>query len=472
MNAQQAPNQTLIEILRWRALHQQERLAFTFLHHGEVEHDTIRFSGLDRQARAIADRLAALGVAPGERALLLFPTGIPYIAAFFGCLYAGVIAIPAYSPQRQRHLSRIQGIVADARPTIVLTEAALLSSLQARFETLDCPTMQWLATDSISSSPTDASLLPTIDFDTPAFLQYTSGSTTDPKGVVVTHGNLAHNEAMIKEAMGHDAQSVFVSWLPLFHDMGLIGNMLQPIYIGAPCIFMAPGDFLQKPVRWLQAISRYHAHTSGAPNFAYDLCVAKVTAEQRAGLDLSAWRIAYNGSEPVRSTTLERFAETFAPCGFRPEAFYPCYGLAETTLFVSGGEKHCKANTCTLQAGALECNRVTPASTEMRETRTLVSCGRSRQQQRIIIVDPKTLIPCTEDRVGEIWIAGPNVAAGYWNRPEETRKTFGAKLMEGGDSPFFRTGDLGFIRDGELFVTGRLKDLLIIRGRNHYPQDI
>jgi len=463
---------TLVDILHSRALYQPDKKAFTFLLDGETEESSLTYRELDLQARAIATRLQNLG-ASGDRALLIYPPGLEFIAAFFGCLYAGVVAVPAYPSRRNQSLSRLQSIVADAGATIALTTKTVLSNVERQFT--QSPTLQalhWLATDNIASHLAPAWHKPPISSDTLAFLQYTSGSTGTPKGVIVSHGNLLHNEQMIQQAMQHTEKTIFVGWLPLFHDMGLIGNVLQPLYLGIPCILMSPVAFLQRPLRWLQAISRYKATTSGGPNFAYELCVSKITNEQRETLDLSSWDVAFNGAEPVRAETLERFATAFEPYGFRREAFYPCYGMAETTLLVSGGLKAALPVLTTVQGDALEQNQVVSASGENDEVRTLVGCGQTLLEQQIVIAHPDTLTRCQPPFVGEIWVSGNSVAQGYWNRPEETQTTFQAYLADTGEGPFLRTGDLGFLQEGELFVTGRLKDLIIIRGRNHYPQDI
>ncbi|HEY9797281.1 MAG TPA: MupA/Atu3671 family FMN-dependent luciferase-like monooxygenase [Leptolyngbyaceae cyanobacterium] len=463
---------TLVDILRGRTLHQPDQKAFTFLLDGETEEVSLTYRELDLQARAIATSLQNLG-ASGERALLIYPPGFEFIAAFFGCLYAGVVAVPAYPPRRNQSLSRLQSIVADAGATIALTTKTVLSNVERQFT--QSPTLQalhWLATDNIASDLAQAWHKPAISGDTLAFLQYTSGSTGTPKGVMVTHGNLLHNVQMIQQAMQHTEKSIAVGWLPLFHDMGLMGNVLQPLYLGNPCILMSPVAFLQRPSRWLQAISRYKATTSGGPNFAYELCVSKITNEQRETLDLSTWEVAFNGAEPVRAETLERFATAFEPCGFRREVFYPCYGMAETTLLVCGGLKAALPVLTTVQGDALEEHRVVSASQENDGVRTLVGCGQTLLEQQIVIAYPDTLTRCQPNEVGEIWVSGNSVAQGYWNRPEETQTTFRAYLADTGDGPFLRTGDLGFLQEGELFVTGRLKDLIIIRGRNHYPQDI
>jgi acyl-CoA synthetase (AMP-forming)/AMP-acid ligase II len=466
---------TLIELLRRRALGQPDELAYTFLVDGETKEVHLTYEEVDRQARAIGALLQSL-VKTGERALLLYPSGLEYVAAFLGCLYAGVVAVPVYPPdpvRLERTLPRFRAIANDARPSVALTTSPILSMVESLFTMEpDFQAMHWLATDNLDDDLAAEWRDPEVNSDSLAFLQYTSGSTAAPKGVMVSHGNILHNERTIQQAFGHTEKSTVFGWLPLYHDMGLIGNVLQPLYIGARCILMSPLDFLQRPFRWLQAISRYQARTSGGPNFAYDLCVRKITPEQRATLDLSSWEVAYNGAEPIRRETLERFAATFEPCGFHREALYPCYGLAEATLFVSGGLKSAPPIFHTVQGAALERNRVVAVSPEDEEAQTLVGSGRTWTDQKIVIVDPESLTRLPPDRVGEVWVSGANVARGYWNLTRETERTFRAYLADTGEGPFLRTGDLGFLKDGELFITGRLKDLIIIDGRNHYPQDI
>ncbi|MCA9261148.1 MAG: AMP-binding protein, partial [Planctomycetales bacterium] len=312
---------------------------------------------------------------------------------------------------------------------------------------------------------------PDVHGETLAFLQYTSGSTGTPKGVMLNHANLMHNSAMITYAFEHSRSGSGCFWLPLYHDMGLIGGLLQPIYMGRPNTLFSPTHFLQKPVRWLQAVSQSGATISGGPNFAYDLCVEKVTAEQKRTLDLSRWSLAFNGAEPVRADTMRRFADAFAECGFRYEAFYPCYGLAEATLIVAGGYKQVAPVVQKFDIASLEQHRVVSVERETEGARALVGSGGNLLDQTIVIADPETLEPCGENEVGEVWVNGPSVAQGYWRRPEQTQETFQARLANG-RGPFLRTGDLGFLREGELFVTGRLKDLIILRGVNYYPQDI
>ncbi|RMF32519.1 MAG: non-ribosomal peptide synthetase, partial [Chloroflexi bacterium] len=372
-----------------------------------------------------------------------------------------------------RTLPRLQALVADARATVALTTTPILTMAQFLFDQApDLKALRWVATDSLEEELADRWQEPDVDRNTLAFLQYTSGSTRTPRGVMLTHDNLLHNSALIVRAMGITPDDSVVSWLPPYHDMGLIGAILQPLYVGIPCTLMSPIAFLQRPFRWLQAISRYRATISGGPNFAYDLCVRKVTPEQRAGLDLSRWTLAFNGAEPVRWQTLKQFAETFESCGFRWRTFYPCYGLAEATLMVSGGRRTDPPVFCTVRKEALERDRVVEASDDGEESQTLVGSGQPGEGHQVVIVDPQSRTRCPPDRIGEVWVAGPSVAQGYWNRPEETEQTFHAYLADTGEGPFLRTGDLGFLKDGELFITGRLKDLIIIRGRNHYPQDI
>ncbi|MEV6975746.1 amino acid adenylation domain-containing protein [Kitasatospora sp. NPDC093806] len=448
-----------------------DRTAFEFSGKEDAPAERLSYGQLDRQARAVAARLQRLGLTD-RPVLLLQPPGLDYVVSFVGCLYARAVAVPVYPPNRRpRSLERLVDIVADCGATVALTTAAVRDRLLP-----DDPdgavmdVLRLLATDRVPEEEADDWTRPPVGADTVAFLQYTSGSTSAPRGVVLTHGNLLHNSALIQRAFRTTGATRGMSWLPLFHDMGLIGGMLQPLYYAGSCSLMAPTAFAQDPLRWLREISRTKATVSGGPNFAYDLCADLATPEVLAGLDLSSWEVAFNGAEPVRAETFRRFAEAYAPAGFRAEAFTPCYGLAEATLIVS-----CKPHGTAparysapneLLAGGTE---ATPGTTE------LVSSGRPDESQRLEIVDPVTRQPLPAGAIGEIWLAGPSVAQGYWNRPEHSAATFGARLHQddGAEGPdFLRTGDLGLLRDGELYVTGRLKDLVIVRGRNHYPQDI
>ncbi|HEY2987306.1 MAG TPA: fatty acyl-AMP ligase [Candidatus Binatia bacterium] len=460
---------TLVELLRRRALDQPTRVAYTYLLDGERQEVDLDHAGLDRRARAIAAELQSSGLS-GERVLLLYPPGLEYVAGFFGCLYAGAIAVPVYPPRPNRSFARLASIIENARPHAALTTGATLSRLQPLAEKF--PAFRTLATEILPDDRAREWREPALDGDSLALLQYTSGSTAEPKGVMLSHGNILRNQKLIRQAFEHTPDSTLVGWLPLYHDMGLIGNLLQPLYAGARCVLMAPEAFLLKPLRWLSAISKYRAHTSGGPNFAYNLCVRKIRPEQRATLDLSSWRVAFNGAEPIRAQDLDEFAAAFAPCGFRREAFFPCYGLAEATLMVSGGSKNAAPLTIEVPAARLSGRPTVEEFAEDNEVRTLVGCGGNLPEQKIVIAHPESRTQCVADEVGEIWVAGPGVALGYWNRAEETEQTFRAYLADTGDGPFLRTGDLGFLHDGELFVTGRLKDLIIIGGDNHYPQDI
>jgi amino acid adenylation domain-containing protein len=463
---------TVVELLRKASLTQPNRDAFTFLSDGDTEKATLTYQELDKRSRRVAAQLQALGLT-GERALLLYPAGLDFLIAFFGCLYAGVVAVTAYPPRNQRNTPRIKAISTSAEAAIALTTTEILPTVQYLMtEKTDLGSLHWLTTNNLAQGIEDSWKEPSISRDTLAFLQYTSGSTGTPLGVMISHANLLHNAATTYQFMEHSAESKFVTWLPMYHDMGLIGGILQPLYGGFPCIIMPPAFFLQRPYRWLQAISEYQGTTSGGPNFAYDLCVQKITPEEKETLDLSSWSVAFNGAEPIRHDTLERFAEAFAECGFRKEAFYPCYGMAETTLMISGVQKATSIIVKAVQKSALESNRVVEATAKDEDVSHFVSCGRIIPEQKIAIANPKTLSSCQPDEVGEIWVSGPSVGQGYWNREEETEETFRAYLSDTGSGPFLRTGDLGFLQNGELFITGRAKDLIIIRGRNLYPQDI
>ncbi|HEX7377744.1 MAG TPA: aminotransferase class I/II-fold pyridoxal phosphate-dependent enzyme [Pirellulales bacterium] len=463
---------TLVDLLQRRAHLQGPRLAYTFLADGESEEVQITYAELDRQARAIAAWLEAHRL-QGERALLLFPAGLEFVAAFFGCLYAGVVAVPAYPPRMNRSLDRIQAIACDAQAKVALTTQSVLERVTPVLkQTPELERLTWLDTDSVPAGMEASWRRPDCQANTLAFLQYTSGSTGTPKGVMLTHANLLHNCGQIGYAFEMTRSVSGVFWLPSYHDMGLVGGVLCPLYQGAPNVIMSPMSFLQRPFRWLQAISRYRAVVSGGPNFAYDLCVRKITPQQRATLDLSSWSIAFNGAEPVRSETLDRFAEMFEPCGFRREAFYPCYGLAEATLIVSGGLRAAPPVVRSFDAKALENRQIVGVQAVDEGARRLVGSGQVLADEEIVIADPETLTRCGLRQVGEIWVKNPSVAQGYWRRPEETEHAFHARLRDQAEGGYLRTGDLGFFQDGELFVAGRLKDLIIIRGLNHYPHDI
>jgi acyl-CoA synthetase (AMP-forming)/AMP-acid ligase II/alkylation response protein AidB-like acyl-CoA dehydrogenase/acyl carrier protein len=459
---------TFTDILVSRAETHADRRAYVFLRDGEDEEATLTFGELHQRALAVAERLMSLG-GPGERALLLYPSGLDFIASFFGCLYAGVVPVPVSVPSRSRGFEIVRGIAADTGARWILSTTSLLTKFEkALTDDATLGRLPRFGTDEWPSSPLAQPALPARSASDIALLQYTSGSTESPRGVIVTHANLIDNQRQVQHSFRNDADTVYLSWLPMFHDMGL-GTVLQTLWLGVPCVLMSPSAFLQKPSRWLQAISRYHATSSGGPDFAYDLCVRRISEAERAGLDLSSWYIAYNGSEPVRPVTLERFAAAFAPCGFKREAFHPVYGLAEATVFVSGEDPRDAPVVRKFSTSSLELGEGVLAGSS--KGHDLVSCGHAWLEGRFLIIDPATREACAYGQIGEIWVGGPSVAAGYWNKPEETTATFDAHTADG-DGPFLRTGDLGFVHDGHLFITGRLKDLIIIRGLNHYPQDI
>jgi acyl-CoA synthetase (AMP-forming)/AMP-acid ligase II/acyl carrier protein len=470
---------TLHGILSERARVVGARRAYTF--EGSQGDSQISFAQLERRAHAIAAALAEV-VSPGDRVALLFPAGLDFITAFFGCLYAGVRAVPTTYPKPRRPMPRLISIAKDCGARAALTDSETLWTIDRSIALSELPEMQWLAVDQIPDGSAECYQPVDVAPDEIAFLQYTSGSTSDPKGVMVTHANLLHNLEMIRQGFGlhpFSAESKIHTgafWLPAYHDMGLIGGILESMFVGGHSVLMSPAAFLQRPLGWLEAMSRHTAAVSGAPNFAYELCVSRSTEEQRRRLDLSNWRVAFCGAEPIRAETLERFAAAFAPAGFREEAFYPCYGLAEGTLLAAGGDGPGRPRLQLVSRDALARHRVefvrASANGDPDSVQKLVACGGPRLGQKIKIVDAETREECTVNQVGEIWLHGPSVALGYWNRQEESDATFRARLAGSAEGPYLRTGDLGFMIADQLVVTGRVKDVIIIRGRNHYPQDV
>ena len=461
--------QSLVDVLRYRAARQPGDYAYIFLSDRGQEVARLTFAELERLAAIVAARLSS-HTHPGDRVLLVFPPGLDFLISFYGCLLAGAIAVPIMVPRRTGGRDWTAAIVADCAPRVALTSpelARLRPELAARFAQTQCA---WLVAD-----PADESSVLKLPVRPPAelaFLQYTSGSTSLPKGVMVTHRNLIANLGMIRTALGNARSSTHVSWVPLYHDMGLILNALGALYVGALCVLMAPVTFMQRPLVWLRAIDRYRAEVAGAPNFAFDLCVARFRAEQLVGVDLSSWKVAFNGAEPVRASSLRQFAETFKPYGFSAAALYPCYGLAEATLMVSGRHRGVGPITRAVSRASLLQGQIHPPANDD-DCGTLVGCGRSLPGEQLAIVDAETGALLGPGIIGEIWVAGPNVAAGYWQKPEISAATFQASLAGRSDQCWLRTGDLGFVDEqGELFITGRIKDVIIIRGMNHYPQDI
>ncbi len=466
------PKTNLMDSLRFWATHSSESTAFCFLRDGESDEICWTYEELDRRARMVAAKLQSMNMV-GQRALLLYPPGLDFVAGFFGCLYSGTIAVPAYPPRRNRNMNRIQAISDNAEATAALSVHEVTDRVSGLLDQAPhLKNLAWIPTDTLEDELVDQWTPPELKPDTFAALQYTSGSTGTPKGVVLAHRNLMHNMESISYGFEPGRIGSGVFWLPTYHDMGLIGGILNPVYSGLKCILMSPLAFLQKPIRWLRTISSNRSTISGGPNFAYELCIQKVTDEQLEGLDLSSWDIAFNGAEPIRASTLEAFVQRFSPVGFRAQALYPCYGMAEATLIVTGGGKRDPAVLQTFHGKSLDEHQVIPVEPDHPEARKLVGCGRVLPGQDLRIVDPINCRQLHADRVGEIWVDSPSVGVGYWQNPGATQETFQAKLADSTSGTYLRTGDLGFLHEGELFVTGRLKDLIIIRGVNRYPQDI
>jgi acyl-CoA synthetase (AMP-forming)/AMP-acid ligase II len=462
---------TLVDLLRERSLAAGDARGFTFLADAEREAAAFTWGELDARARAIAVALAEDGLRPGDRALLLYPPGLEFIAAFFGALYAGAVAVPCYPPspaQLSRTAHRVAGVVDDAEPAVVLCGGSSdqLCAHAGRIAP-GLAGVPWIETDALTDG--DGWCAPPIGGASLAFLQYTSGSTNVPRGVMVTHTNLLHNLDYLRRLGENGPDCVSVSWLPVIHDMGLIEGVLQPVFAGYPAVLMAPAAFLQRPLRWLRAISDYHATNSGGPNFAYDLCVRKTTPEQRESLDLSSWRVAYNGAEPIRADTLRAFHAAFAPRGLRWNAFYPVYGLAEATLMVSSGGRAYEPVIRRVDGVALREGRVV---CDARGAREVIASGRVDAETTVRIVDPERRVAVPDGTIGEIWVRSASVACGYWRRRDETEAVFGGEIADEAGVRYLRTGDLGALMDGELFVVGRIKDMLIVRGVKYYPQDL
>ncbi len=461
---------SFVEILQFRAAHQTSRPAYIFDVDGRGDEVAVTYGELDRDARRIAAELR-VRAQPGDRALLLYPTGRDFVAAFMACLYAGIVSIPLFPPRAHRRSGRLRSVIEDSQPRLAMTPESLSGEVHRHLEGEGAGALDVVAAGSrpdLDAGSWSGALPAPSDI---AYLQYTSGSTSQPKGVMVTHRNLIYNCSYMAEAYGLSSGSIAVTWLPHFHDMGLIDGLLNPLFNGCPVVVLSPAQFAQRPISWLEAITRHGATHSGSPNFGYDLCVRKVPPEQRAELKLDSWDTATNGAEPVRSRTLDEFSDYFAPSGFRRRTFYPAFGLAEATLMVTGGRKEGLPKVLHVDGSELERGRVVPTAPGSESSRPLVGCGFAHRDLVVEIVDPQSSRTCPEGSVGEIWVGGPTLPAGYWKRPDATKETFFA-YAEDGRGPFMRTGDLGFLQGIELFVCGRLKDMIIIRGGNYYPQDI
>ena len=466
---------SLVDILEHRAGHDPHGHAFTFLKNGEIESERLTYAELRAKARTLAAHLVEQGLAH-RAALLLYPAGLDFVVAFYACLYARVVAIPAVPPRMNRNLDNLDAIIADARAEGILCGDSQIGKLQSLYaEDGRHAGTRIFATSSFGTDGADRALPPAPSREDLAFLQYTSGSTGTPKGVMVSHGNLLHNHTMQQRYFETGPSTRYLSWLPHYHDMGLIGNILQSVYLGVPCYLMSPSSFIKKPSCWLKAIGTYGATVSGAPNFAYQYCVDHVSDAQLADIDLRSWRVAYNGAEPVRAATMRAFQERFASCGLRETALFPCYGMAEATLVISGGSIHAPPVERCFDRDALERNEVVAVEPGHPAAHALVGCGRASagDDARIRIADTATSRACAPGTIGEIWVSSASVCGGYLNQPEVSERTYRATFEEEPARRYARSGDLGFLdENGELFITGRSKDVVIVRGRNYYPQDI
>ncbi|NWB99518.1 fatty acyl-AMP ligase [Pseudomonas gingeri] len=458
---------SIVEVCQWRGVHQADNIAYRFLNNGLDDCETLTYGQLLARLQTIAGQFDVGD--GGERAILLFPSGFDYISSFYACLFAGIVAVPAYPVVSHSEHVRLRVIIKDCKPRYILTTSALKDAL-----------LQWLEKEGLAQAAFKIIVVDElvalnieprqiISLGEVAFLQYTSGSTGNPKGVIVTNRNLLHNSAVIYRKFEHDANSSVVSWLPPFHDMGLVGGIIQPLFAGFTANIMSPMTFLRRPLRWLQAISLYGATSSGGPNFSYKLCAKHFSNKQMDGIDLSSWRVAFNGAEPIRAQTLKSFFELFSPYGFSHEAFYPCYGLAESTLFVTGGGPREVYQQVSIDSVQLSLGRAEHV-VEHPDAKTLVGSGQVLGN-KVVIVDPRDRRVLNDRDIGEIWVSGESVAQGYWQRPEESEVVFQA-ITQDGQGPFMRTGDYGFFDGQELFITGRLKEVIIINGKNYFPSDI
>ena len=465
-------SESLIDLARLRA-EENPLNGFRFLKDGRWPTQLLTYAELEKAAQNLAAVIQGAGVERGSRVILVFGPGLRFVEAFWACLHAGAIVVPAppIEPSRlQRTVPRLRAIVRDCRPALLLTDSP--STAEVNLEG-NIPELRGVPIVNLNSAPDPKAtwIRPQISADKVAMIQYTSGSTSSPRGVCVTHANLMHNLKMLDEFHGPERPATMVHWLPLYHDMGLIRGMLSPLHMGADCVMMSPADFIHRPRRWLDAVTRYRATHIGAPNFGYELCVRKISNRELKLLDLSYLRVAFCSSEPIRDTTVHRFIRHFSACGFKARAFRPSYGLAEATVMVSCelGSKGPHIERC--ERRALREGKFTTRNLEEKETTNIVSCGTALGGQEILVVDEHGH-PCENDEIGEIWVKGPSIAIGYWRNRAATGEIFRAYLANG-RGPYLKTGDLGRLSaEGRLFVTGRRKDLIIIRGQNFYPHDI
>jgi len=466
----------IIERLQTLAKERPNDVVYQYIEDENTEPVKLTYAELEHGARKVASTLLQ-NCQSGDRALMLYPAGLEFITAFYACLYAGMVAVPAYPPRKNQKLNRLKAIINDAEAAVVMTSVKAAQVSKPLFEADETlSTLFWVESDSFSLSDADDVLVDeassSISPDDIVFLQYTSGSTGNPKGVMVSHANLMSNMEVIYTSCEYTPDMVGVSWLPHFHDMGLMAGVVQPVYSGTEVIFMAPAYFLQKPVRWIEMMSKYKATATAGPNFAYDLCVEKISDEEIEGLDLSHLKIALNGAEPVHASTLKKFSEKFAKCGFRSKAHFPSYGMAETTLMLTSVNVSDEAKVLSIDALDLQDGVITVHEHAVDATQEMVSSGHAWTDHEVTIVDQEKLNTLADDLVGEVWVRGSSITQGYWKNPEKTEEDFNAFTSDTKKGPYLRTGDLGFLHEGELYICGRAKDLLIIRGKNYYPQDL
>ena len=466
----------LADLFRFQCREQPDALAYAWVRDTlELEHQ-LTYGQLERRVRSLASRLAQ-EVHPGARMLLLYPPGLEVACAFWACVYAGLVPVPAPAPDpiRMKHsVPRLRSIIDDAQASHILTSSSLLAQSSEGSLANAMGPITWLATDHPFADATDSISMdvPRPDHSTLAYLQYTSGSTASPRGVMISHGNvLAHCKALTLAGQVEES-SRSLCWLPYFHDYGLLHGIIAPFYAGIPAYLLSPLTFLRRPLRWLDAVARFAITHSGGPNFAYEACLRAVRPQPDWHADLSSWTVASCGAEPIHPETVRRFIETFGPRGFKPASFSPAYGLAEATLLVTMKPIRVEPTFLTVDAEALADSIVKELPPSERGTRTVVGCGAPLEETWVKIVNPTTRLECPSDVVGEVWLSGTGIASGYWDKPDDTDATFQATLAESGEGPYLRTGDLGFLHRGELFLTGRLKDLIIVRGRNYYPHDL
>ena len=463
---------SILECLWAHAAARPDHPAFLF-EEGNGPIDRLSYGELAARVRGVAASLIARNVA-GRPVALLFAPGLDFVVAFLATLGAGGIAVPvAPIGRRRERVANLLPLIIDCDPAALLLDAVMGEQYGELEMELAARGIAFLMLEALEGDGNPATPLISPLPEELAVLQYTSGSTSRPKGVMITHGNIIANQRMIQRSFGHDQHSDFVGWAPHFHDQGLFGNILQPLYLGATCVLTAPAIFVRHPLVWLELIHRYRAHTSGGPNFAFELCVEQAAQRGLPALDLSCWRVAFNGAEPIRARSVQRFAETFAPLGFRSTAFFPCYGLAESTVVTACGPRDHEPVFASLNLAALGEGQALIAEEGAQDQQTvlLTCCGPIMEESELLIVDPQRLAPLADGAVGEVWLAGPHIGTGYWHHREASEETFGARLADG-RGPYLRTGDLGFMRPEGLFIVGRIKDLLIVRGRNYAPSDV